>query len=107
MSFPATEHTFTNQWGPAAPASDFSYAPVGVPTEPATPPQSPSGVISSESPNYALGLSSTENVLQNVLQVETSQQGENALTAPVQITGEYAVQIEQNAWTESAVAPVL
>jgi hypothetical protein len=70
-------------------------------------PQAPSGAVSNMAPvfNFDAGISSTQNVLQNVLQVDSAQEGADALpgtlAAAVVIQG--CLSVQQNTWDSGSV----
>lgn len=79
-----------NNWGPFYLQTDFEY-PIdgGQPTPPAPASQSPSGSVTGESAefNFDNAITSTEEVLTNVLMVESPQQGTPALISVPVIAG--------------------
>ena len=99
--------TGTNQWGPYTANTTTSpiYPPTAGVVAPATGTltnlQSPSGSVTNQAAtfNYAETETSTEEVLADVLQVQSPQQGVAALTAPVTLAG--VSHVQQNTWQSS------
>jgi hypothetical protein len=93
-----------NNWGPYTPANTYEYpADGGQPTPLATPPQSPSGSVTNESAtfNFAETITSTEQKLTNVLEVEDTQQGTPAQTSAPAIAG--CSSVPWNNWNSGIV----
>ena len=77
----------TNQWGPYTGASSFYevypvYSITPAPTGQLSVPQSPTGSVTNESAafNFDNTITSTQETLENVLQLENAQQGTLALS---------------------------
>jgi hypothetical protein len=103
MTYPATGSQ--NQWGYFTAQSTYSYpAPVGDGVAPSTgnlgPPQSPSGSVTGESAtfNFAETITSTEEFLTNVIEVDSAQQGAPALNASSQVTLAGVTNLAVNNW---------
>jgi hypothetical protein len=85
-----------NSWGPftTSAAGDITptYAPTATPSKPATPPQSPSGSVTGQAAtwNYTNTETSTHYFLDNVLNVDSAQQGTNAISNLLSITSSFA-----------------
>src|SRR5438876_11173525 len=85
-----------NSWGPftTSAAGDItpSYAPTATPGKPSTPPQSPSGSLTGQAAtwNYNNSKTSTQYYLDVVLNVDSAQQGANAISNVLSITSSFA-----------------
>ena len=88
------------------------WQPIGTGTPPPTGdlvvPQSPSGSVTGESAqfNFDQSITSTENVLQNVIAVESQQQGTATLPSAPTIAGVAAGDLQWYAWNGGNVGSV-
>jgi hypothetical protein len=102
-----------NNWGPYFPQSTYEYpSDGGVPTPPATPPQSPSGSVTGESAtdNFNLGQTSTQIALEQNsipagLVAGSTGATTSTLTSPVQIQG--CRSVAQNCFQSSCEEKVI
>jgi hypothetical protein len=89
MTYPSSG--FQNQWGFYVPQSTYEYPNSGG-QPPATgqldPPQSPSGSVTNESAtfNFANEITSTQEFLQDVMEIDSAQQGPLAIANVASIT---------------------
>ncbi len=89
----------SNQWGVYYITGAAGSGQVGNPSL-QIPPQSPSGSVTNESAtwNYANDLTSTEEYLTHILEVDSAQQGSPSSNVAITLAGVDPKQIAQNNW---------